>query len=104
MFIGYSYGLYTQEYRGYRIVGHEGSVGGFQTLIWTFPDANVGCFGSVNGPGRGTPPVNHYTVVFYHIVDHLLFMSDHIAAIPEDLLAYRTGISPSFELGPDVHH
>lgn len=104
MFIGYNYGLYTQEYRGYRIVGHEGSVGGFQTLIWTFPDANVGFFGSVNGPGRGTPPVNHYTVVFYHIVDHLLFMSDHIAAIPEDLLAFRTGISPSFVLGPDVHH
>ena len=72
MFIGYNYGLYTQEYRGYRIVGHEGSVGGFQTLIWTFPDANFGLFGSVNGPGRGTPPVHHYTVVFYHIVDHLL--------------------------------
>ena len=47
MFIGYNYGLYTQEYRGYRIVGHEGSVGGFQTLIWTFPDANVGFFGRI---------------------------------------------------------
>ena len=26
----------------------------------------------------------------------ILFMSDHIAAILEDLLAFRTGISPSF--------
>ena len=72
LFLGYNYGLWTQEYRGYRIVGHDGSLGGFQTIIWTFPDANIALFGSVNGPGRGAPPINHYLVVFYHIVDRLL--------------------------------
>ena len=72
MFLGYNYGMWTQEYRGYKIVGHDGSLGGFQTEMWTFPDADIAVFASVNGPGRGAQPARHLSVGFYYMVDHLL--------------------------------
>ena len=72
MYLGYNYGMWTQEYRGYRIVGHDGSLASFQTLMWTFPELDIGLFASLNGPGPGTLAGNHLVSVFYHIADHLL--------------------------------
>ena len=40
--------------------------------MWTFPDLNIGIFGSVNGPGFGFTPSDHLDVTFYYITDHLI--------------------------------
>ena len=50
---------------------HDGGLGSYISLLWTFPDMDVGLFASVSGPGFGIEPDNHNIVSFSYIIDHL---------------------------------
>ena len=50
---------------------HSGGIGCYISLLWTFPDMDIGLFASVNGPGNAVKSSDHNTVSFYYITDHL---------------------------------
>ncbi|KAK3599541.1 hypothetical protein CHS0354_006676 [Potamilus streckersoni] len=70
--IGYGYGWFTSIYQGYTKFQHGGSLMTYQSLIWLFPDQNIGIFGSVNGPATSVESDRALNSVFYYLSDILL--------------------------------
>ncbi|KAL3878903.1 hypothetical protein ACJMK2_031229 [Sinanodonta woodiana] len=70
--LGYGYGWFTSFYRGYAKLDHSGSLMAYSSLVWLFPDKNIGIFGSLNGPGTRAEPNRALHTVFYHLSDKLL--------------------------------
>ena len=83
---------------------HAGGLGAYISLMWTFPDMDIGIFGSVNGV-NGYSSNYHLAVSFYYITDHLLglqaWLNESTACIfpepwdklPEQGVALETPIS-----------
>ena len=53
-------------------MAHDGGLFSYITLLWTFPDLNMGLFVSVNGPAYETNAPYHNQVSVYYIADQLL--------------------------------
>jgi hypothetical protein len=64
----YGLGLYTESYRGHKIVGHSGSVFGFESLMRWLPQHNWGIYVIGNSNGAGWASV----VLFHWLMDRLL--------------------------------
>ena len=69
---GYGYAWFISEYRGFRNVWHSGGLASYRTMLWTFPEMNIGLFASINGPPFGTDAYFHRIVSFYFMADRLL--------------------------------
>ena len=59
-------------FTGFKNVWHSGGLDSYRTLLWTFPDMDIGLFTSVNGPGVGTDAYMHRIATFYYLSDNLL--------------------------------
>ncbi|KAK2160394.1 hypothetical protein LSH36_134g03016 [Paralvinella palmiformis] len=46
----YDLGWMTNYYRGYKRVWHSGGITTYKTMVWLYPDVDVGIFLSTNGP------------------------------------------------------
>ena len=51
---------------------HSGGLYSYITLLWVFPDKNIGMYASVNGPDFKSLSIRHLTALFYYTSDHLL--------------------------------
>ncbi|KAL3878901.1 hypothetical protein ACJMK2_031227 [Sinanodonta woodiana] len=69
--LGYGYGWSTSFYRGYTKFFHGGTLMAYKSLIWLFPDHNIGIFGSANGPATDESD-RALNSVFYYLSDVLL--------------------------------
>ncbi|KAL3878902.1 hypothetical protein ACJMK2_031228 [Sinanodonta woodiana] len=69
--LGYGYGWFTSFYRGYTKFLHGGSLLAYISLLWIFPDQNIGIFGSTNGPTTDESD-RALNSVFYYMSDILL--------------------------------
>ena len=72
----------------YRVIQHGGGLFAYISLLWTFPDMNMGVFISVNGPSFGTNSGIHDQVSAMYVVDHLLGLTpwlnaSHACSFPE---------------------
>ncbi|KAL5010565.1 hypothetical protein ScPMuIL_012870 [Solemya velum] len=68
--LGWSSGLY----RGHLNLLHTGQVYGYDSLIWLFPDNDVGIYTAVNGPGNNEAKTA-LRVIHHYISDILLNMT-----------------------------
>ena len=57
---------------GFRRAWHSGSLFGFASQIWLFPDLDLGLFVAVNGPARSPHTQYRLTALLYYVSDLLL--------------------------------
>ncbi|KAL3878900.1 hypothetical protein ACJMK2_031226 [Sinanodonta woodiana] len=72
IFVGYGYGWIIGFYRGYKIIWHGGGVFAYVSLLWIYPDMNIGIYASVNGPGVTQYSIDTLRTIFFYISDILL--------------------------------
>ncbi|RUS78900.1 hypothetical protein EGW08_013343 [Elysia chlorotica] len=70
----FAYGLGWEQavYKGFRRAWHSGSLFGFASQIWLFPDLDLGLFVAVNGPAKSPHTQNRLTALLYYVSDLLL--------------------------------
>ncbi|CAH1775116.1 unnamed protein product [Owenia fusiformis] len=67
----YDMGWGSGTYRGFHNVQHPGRINGYDSLIWVFPDSDIGIFTSTNGP-MNDESYNGLRALHYYISDILL--------------------------------
>ncbi|MCP3097802.1 beta-lactamase family protein [Myxococcus sp. K15C18031901] len=88
--IGYGGGLHLADYRGLRMVGHDGMGGGYRTDVILFPDQRLAIVALCNG---ATIPVSDLTrkVAEVYLGDLLKDVIPPAVALPEAELAALAG-------------
>jgi CubicO group peptidase (beta-lactamase class C family) len=66
-FVGYALGLRVRDYRGHKLVLHDGGLPGYVSRVATIPEAGVGVALLTNQ--ESTPALG---AIVYHILDHYL--------------------------------
>ncbi|KAL4229793.1 hypothetical protein ACF0H5_010184 [Mactra antiquata] len=68
----YGYAWFTSKYKGHRKIWHSGGLFSYISLLWMFPEEDIGIFVSVNGPAL--PKTSSYAeqTILYYISDILL--------------------------------
>lgn len=66
-FYGYGMGWFLRDYKGRKLVGHPGGVGGFVTRVMLVPEENLGVVILTNAED-----VYAYESILYHILDRYL--------------------------------
>jgi hypothetical protein len=76
-FYGYGFGWFLRDYKGRKLVGHPGGVGGFVSRVMMVPEENLGVVVLTNAA-----EVYAYESIVYHILDGYLGgpTQDYIAA------------------------
>lgn len=68
----YGYAWFTSTYRGYRRLWHSGGLFSYISLLWLYPDQDIGIFASVNGPGTVKTPGLALKTILTYVSDVLL--------------------------------
>ncbi|XP_069129074.1 uncharacterized protein [Argopecten irradians] len=69
--MAYALGWMTSVYRGYKRVWHSGGIVGFSSLLWLFPDQDIGIFVSLTG-SRDNENQHPIRVIMSRAADMLL--------------------------------
>ncbi|WAR28019.1 GIGA6-like protein [Mya arenaria] len=70
--VGYGYAWLESSYDGYRAVWHNGGLWSYYTLVWLFPEENIGIFISTNGGMFKDYQSKSLTTTMYYLADKLL--------------------------------
>ncbi|WAR28087.1 GIGA6-like protein [Mya arenaria] len=70
--VGYGYAWFESSYDGYRAVWHSGGLWSYITLVWLFPEENIGIFISTNGGMFKDYQSKSLTTTMYYLADRLL--------------------------------
>ncbi|XP_067663305.1 uncharacterized protein [Haliotis asinina] len=72
--VGYGMGWMRNVYRGRRNIWHAGGLHSYNSLLWLFPDSNVGLHISINGPtlSSSKSPFNMLLSALYYVTDIVL--------------------------------
>ncbi|XP_052784696.1 uncharacterized protein LOC128220368 isoform X3 [Mya arenaria] len=70
--VGYGSAWFESSYDGYRAVWHSGALWSYITLVWLFPETNIGIFISTNGGMFKDYQSKSLTTTMYFLADILL--------------------------------
>ncbi|XP_045161602.2 penicillin-binding protein 4-like [Mercenaria mercenaria] len=68
----YGYAWFTSTYRGFRRIWHSGGLFSYVSLLWLYPDEQLGVFANINGPGTVRDPGYALKAVLSYVSDILL--------------------------------
>ena len=88
----YGLGWYQAVYRGFRRMWHPGTLFGYTSLVWVFPDQDFAIFAATNGPAREPDTSHKLAALFMYISDVML---GHVSWIDQsNACVYPNPISP----------
>ncbi|XP_060605765.1 uncharacterized protein LOC132758228 [Ruditapes philippinarum] len=68
----YGYGWFISSYRDFRRIWHSGGLFSYVSLIWLYPDEQIGVFANVDGPGTVASPTYALRTILSYVSDILL--------------------------------
>ncbi|XP_046552079.1 uncharacterized protein LOC124261767 [Haliotis rubra] len=72
--VGYGMGWFKNVYRGRQNIWHAGGLHSYNSLLWLFPDSDIGLHISINGPttSNSKSPMSMLLSALYYVADIVL--------------------------------